>query len=92
MMDAVSSQFPSPALFLTFVNLPLSCPVPGCRCDRLAMFHYYDLSDSLDIYRGSHARLACVWYRIVDKSMYILCLKVKRPVLYPDDGLAAHGI
>lgn len=29
---------------------------------------------------------------IVDKSMYILCLKVKRRVLYPDDGLAAHGI
>ncbi len=36
-----------------------------------------------------HGKRVC---GIVDKSMYILCLKVKRPVLYPDDGLAAHAI
>ncbi len=53
------------------------------------MFHYYDLSDSLQ--RVTCTVSVCVC-GIVDKSMYILCLKVKRPVLYPDDGLAAHGI
>jgi len=54
-----SSQSLSPALFLTYLDLPHSFPLPGCRCAHLAMSHYYDLSDCLDISKGSYARLAC---------------------------------
>lgn len=43
---------------------------------------------------GYFQRVICmvsVWATI-DKSMYILCLKVKRHILCPDDRSAAHGI
>lgn len=48
--------------------------VPVLQVLQCAMFHYYDLSHSQDVFAERTSRLSSV-----------LCSKVKRHVLYPDD-------
>lgn len=88
-MDAV------PSVLFTCPFHHICRPATHVSCAGMQVCSLSDVSQLRPVrFSGYFQRVICTdsVCATIDKSMFVLCLKVKRRVLYPDDGLAACGV